>query len=389
MVKLRQFILPSTKSHLLSRFVSSWSVLPTIQHPTLVPYLSVFAEGSEVWLVSEYIEGISLKELLKAAGGKLPEIVVQHILASVLRPLTHLHGLGLLHARLHMNNVLFSASSFRVCDYSWAAAPELPRDTGALDHFWASPHVLNGRLARAEDDLWAVGALTHYLTAGQPLLAQHTLGSARALLAMRHPDLYAGLRPLSQHIQRLVDVFSACLAPSFDRPLTANSVLRLLFKDKKAKKNARHEAKTFLAELLEFEWAPDGGARSARRDGHQQEKLVARFLQGKEVSRVQAPALPALDAFPLSAPAGSSLSLGVGENSRLLSSTPADLLSSEDAAALHLPDLARRARAQRTRSAHATVAARLLASFEFAAAERGQVGADRDAFAETCALLLK
>lgn len=69
----------------------------------LVPVLGVADRDDAVWLVSEYVEGVSLARLMSAAT--LTPVQAAYVAEAVLRALAELHHHGIAHGRLSADNV--------------------------------------------------------------------------------------------------------------------------------------------------------------------------------------------------------------------------------------------------------------------------------------------
>ena len=74
----------------LRKLISFWS---TTVHPNLIKYYGSFVDGTNVWLLSEYMDGGSLKEIIQFAyqNGFKDEILAASILEPVLQFLVYFH----------------------------------------------------------------------------------------------------------------------------------------------------------------------------------------------------------------------------------------------------------------------------------------------------------
>jgi serine/threonine-protein kinase PknK len=137
---------------------TEFALLQGVDHPHLTRILDYGRDGSTCWLVREFIDGDTLAE----AGPTLGPSERRAVLVDLLRALTYLHGLGLLHLDLKPENVLLRRGAERVeavlTDFGFAAA------IGALRHSsvrgtppFIAPEVLLGLERDARADLFSLG----------------------------------------------------------------------------------------------------------------------------------------------------------------------------------------------------------------------------------------
>ena len=115
-------------------FLDEARLAARVQHPNVVPTLDVVMDGNELLLVMEYVRGVSLSQLVRAArdsGLRLPPKVVVAILAGALHGLHAAHEatdergdpLDLVHRDVSPQNVLVGVDGVaRVLDFGIAKA---------------------------------------------------------------------------------------------------------------------------------------------------------------------------------------------------------------------------------------------------------------------------
>jgi len=115
-------------------FLDEARLAARVQHPNVVPTIDVVVDGTELLLVMEYVRGVSLSQLTRAArdsGTRLPPRVVVAILAGALYGLHAAHEahdergmpLELVHRDVSPQNVLVGADGIaRVLDFGIAKA---------------------------------------------------------------------------------------------------------------------------------------------------------------------------------------------------------------------------------------------------------------------------
>ncbi|MBL8769426.1 MAG: sigma 54-interacting transcriptional regulator [Planctomycetes bacterium] len=137
---------------------TEFALLHGIGHPNLTRILEYGRDGSTCWLVREFVEGDTLAE---AGPGLSPEHR-RAVLIDLLRGLSHLHGLGLLHLDLKPENVLLRRGAARpeavLTDFGFAATVAGHR-TAAVRGTppFIAPEVLLGLERDARADLFSLG----------------------------------------------------------------------------------------------------------------------------------------------------------------------------------------------------------------------------------------
>lgn len=79
-----------------------------LHQPHILLLHAAFEQGDNVVLVEEYAEGGDLFSLIEKSGGRLPErAAASLVIAPLLRALQYLHGHGLLHRDIKLENLMF------------------------------------------------------------------------------------------------------------------------------------------------------------------------------------------------------------------------------------------------------------------------------------------
>ncbi len=90
-------------------FVREGKILSKIYHPNLVNVFDFVADGDEFWICMEFIDGISLRELLSLVGKwgePVPLEVAVKILEGVSSGLCYVHREGVIHGDLSPKNIM-------------------------------------------------------------------------------------------------------------------------------------------------------------------------------------------------------------------------------------------------------------------------------------------
>ncbi len=163
--------------------------------------IEVSAAGDTPYIVSEYVEGLTLRDRIHD-GGPLPEASLTAIAVGVATALAAIHLSGVLHRDLKPDNVLLSNEGPKVIDFGIARTHDMSlTKTGAMmgTFGYMAPEVLSGDRATEAADVFAWGALVVYAASGTEPFRGTTIGEVAHRTTTLHPDLSvlpSAMRPL-------------------------------------------------------------------------------------------------------------------------------------------------------------------------------------------------
>ena len=142
-----------------------------LQHPSIRKTLGFFTDGPAVFIVSEYVEGVSLGNLLNTAKLDISFEHAQKWTLQLLDALDHAHALEIRHLNLNPDHVLISTRSelflfgFGKNASEWKYAES---DQGRLHPvLFTAPELFKGLSADQRADLYSLGVLAFILFYGQ------------------------------------------------------------------------------------------------------------------------------------------------------------------------------------------------------------------------------
>ncbi|MVZ99774.1 protein kinase [Actinomadura sp. LD22] len=135
------------------------------------PVVDADPDADPPWLVTAFVPGPSLMELV-AAHGPLPEPTLRVLGAGIAEALEAVHGAGLVHRDLKPSNILIADDGPRVIDFGIARAADataLTRAAGAVGTpgYMAPEQVTGGPVAPATD-VFAFGAVLCFAAGVRP-----------------------------------------------------------------------------------------------------------------------------------------------------------------------------------------------------------------------------
>ena len=203
----------------LARFDREARILAALSHPNILAIYDVGTEGGVVYLVTELLEGQTLRERLSRE--RLPWRKSIEIAASVADGLAAGHGKGIIHRDIKPENVFLTGDGrVKVLDFGLARL-EIPHATIAaaatISHpgtaagtvlgtlGYMAPEQARGQAADARSDIFTLGCLLYEMLAGKRAFARDTAAETMAaILKDPAPEVSVSGVEVSQELNRIV-----------------------------------------------------------------------------------------------------------------------------------------------------------------------------------------
>ena len=207
----------------LERFEREVQAMAGLNHPNNVEVFDFGqSEDGTFYYVMEYLEGLTLEELVKRFG-PLPPARVIYLLRQVCRALREAHGIGLLHRDIKPSNIIVCTQGgefdvVKLLDFGLVQSlgAELDSRLTLKGMVLGSPPFMSPEQAAGRNDLtpatdiYAVGGVGYYLLTGHPPFERETameLMLAHAYEPVPSPSTYIPTLP-----EDLQQVILRCLA---------------------------------------------------------------------------------------------------------------------------------------------------------------------------------
>ena len=200
----------------LQRFDREALAASKVSHHNIVNLLDVGVEGEYRYIVLEYIEGRTLKDIIDEKGALPPDTAVQ-IAIRILSALQHMHKNGIIHRDIKPQNILINSEGIvKVSDFGIARMADsatIGREDmvmGSVHYF--SPEQAQGKEVSAASDIYSVGIVLYEMLTGSVPFD----GDTPVAIAMQH----VSVEPRPPHI------INSDVSPALERV-----VLKALQKD--------------------------------------------------------------------------------------------------------------------------------------------------------------
>ena len=155
----------------VERLIGEAKLLVGMQHSNVVSVLDLARDGEDVFLVMEFVDGPSLRQLLKSRGTRgLPLGVAAYVVQGAAQGLEFAHsrpGGAIIHADISPSNILLTTSGeVRVADFGIARREN--QGHGIVEGKWAymAPEQARGEPLTPRSDVFALGVVLYELICG-------------------------------------------------------------------------------------------------------------------------------------------------------------------------------------------------------------------------------
>jgi eukaryotic-like serine/threonine-protein kinase len=203
----------------LRRFETEARAVAALNHPNILSIHDIGTHDGAPYLVSECLEGQSLRQEL--SGGVLAVRRAVEYGIEIAQGLAAAHDKGIVHRDLKPENIFVTRDGrVKILDFGLAklATPEaasgegatleaVPTSAGAVlgTVGYMSPEQVRGEPADARSDIFALGTILYEMLSGQRAFRRDTSAETMtAILKEDPPELSASGRPISPALERIV-----------------------------------------------------------------------------------------------------------------------------------------------------------------------------------------
>jgi len=175
------------------RFKNESRAIAVLSHPNIVKVYDVSFGDLIQYIVMEYIDGITLKELIESQGSLRWKDAV-HFAIQILKGLQHAHDKGIVHRDVKPQNIMvLPDGTIKVTDFGIARFARSEQRT-ITDKAIGSVHYISPEQARGEKtdektDIYSVGVMMYEMLTGQLPFQAESAVSVAIMQLQRDPQL--------------------------------------------------------------------------------------------------------------------------------------------------------------------------------------------------------
>lgn len=224
---------------LMSRFTQEAKATSALNHPNIITIYEIDQIDSQHFIVTEFIDGVTLRERMKTSRMKVGDAV--DITIQVVSALAAAHAAGIVHRDIKPENVMVRHDALvKVLDFGLAklidkvSKPQNQVGDETLHataegvvigtSFYMSPEQALGQEVDARTDLWSVGVMLYEMLAGQRPFEANRFIEVLALILHKDPvPLARYVTDVPIELERIV--LKTLFKPCDDRYQTAEELL--------------------------------------------------------------------------------------------------------------------------------------------------------------------
>jgi len=201
----------------VQRFIREINIIMNLKHPNILKLYDYGFVDDMPYFVTEYIQGKTLKEILKEKG-RLSVDEAKKIILDVLNVLSYVHKNGIVaHRDIKPGNIMIDKEgNVKLMDFGIAKieGSSLTQDTSFYTPLYASPEQIKGERVDIRSDIYSLGATFYEMIVGKPPFTGKS-----------------SLNIITKHLQEKPEPISKFI-PDFDKNLE-NIIFKMLEKNPK------------------------------------------------------------------------------------------------------------------------------------------------------------
>lgn len=193
----------------IERFDREAQAATSLSHPNIVNIYDVGEENHILYMVMEYIDGLTLKEYI-IQNGPLDVNEALDIMKQLTDAIAHAHANGLIHRDIKPQNILMDRfGNVKVTDFGIAialSATSLTQTNSILGSVhYLSPEQARGGMATKKSDIYSLGIVMYELLTGHlPFSGQSPISIALKHLQNETPSIRSLDERIPQSVENIV-----------------------------------------------------------------------------------------------------------------------------------------------------------------------------------------
>lgn len=181
----------------------------SLSHPNIVEMYDVGEDNDEYYIVMEYIEGKTLKQLIKKRGFlTIPEVI--DIMLQLTDGLAHAHDSYIIHRDIKPQNILILENGLvKITDFGIAVAlnsSQLTQTNSVMGSVhYLPPEQASGKISTIRSDIYSLGIIMYELLTGKlPFKGENAIEIALKQLKDQLPNIRKQMSDIPQSVENII-----------------------------------------------------------------------------------------------------------------------------------------------------------------------------------------
>lgn len=159
-------------ARLRARFKQEAELLCSLNHPGIVKFLNYVEMPEGVFLIMEYVKGVTLEDFIKKKNGLIVEQKAYPLINEILDAFSYAHSKGIVHRDIKPSNIIIQEDGHvKVMDFGIA---QIVSEANGFDSrmamgtpMYMSPEQVYGKDVDIRSDIYSIGVLIHNMLTGR------------------------------------------------------------------------------------------------------------------------------------------------------------------------------------------------------------------------------
>jgi serine/threonine protein kinase/Tfp pilus assembly protein PilF len=210
----------------VERFEREAKAAASLNHPNIVTIYEIAEENDQIFIVMEYVEGKSLRDVINESS-KFPIPNSSEIITQISEGLSQAHKAGIVHRDIKPENIIIGKDArVKILDFGLAklkGVSKLTKETSTMGTaHYMSPEQIQGKDVDQRSDIWSVGVLLYELLTGEtPFKGDYEQAVSYAIINEK-----LNISKDKDKPQELINIIERCLAKNpADRYQKADEII--------------------------------------------------------------------------------------------------------------------------------------------------------------------